>query len=178
MVDDTGSYEGAQDCSSSAPPSGELGPEAAVCRCGAPVHAKLDDRCAGGHVLKGNDLALVVGNRSAAFWAEHEQARHELRDAIITDAGHDPQDEPPRALVIAADGLAQAMLIRDSAYLRMVESGGPLTSSGRTRRAFNVWCTALDRTERHVRLVGLRREPKPVPTLVEHMAKQAAEAKG
>ena len=72
--------------------------------------------------------------------------------------------------MIAADGLAQAMLVRDSAYLRMVEAGGPLTSSGRTRRAFLVWTAALDRTEKHLRLIGLRREPRPAQTLAEVMA--------
>ena len=157
------------------PPFGVAGAETAPCRCGAAPHPEHAERCSNGHVLKGSALALVVGHRSRAFWAEHENARCELRDSIIIDAGHELEDAP-RALAIAADGLAQAMLIRDSAFLRLVAAGGPLTSSGRTRRVFTVWCAALDRTERHLRLVGLKREPKPVPSLQEYLRERTEAA--
>ena len=150
-------------------PSGGDGGETAVCRCGAGPHAELEDRCAAGHVLRENRLAVVTGHLSARFWRDHVQARREIVESLIVDAGHDP-DNAPRALLVAVDGLAQSMLIRDSAFERVVEAGGPLTSSGRTRRAFNVWCAALDRTERHLRLIGLKREPKPGPSLDEYLA--------
>ncbi len=140
----------------------------AVCRCGAGASTKHPDRCAAGHVLTGNDLALVVGHRSAAFWREHAEAQREIRDAIIADAGYELYDAP-RALELAADGAAQAALVRDSAFTRMVQQGGPLTVKGKTRHAFTIWCAALDRTERHLRLVGLRREPRPAQTLAEVM---------
>ena len=141
---------------------------ATVCRCGAGPSTKHPDRCAAGHVLVGNDLALVVGHRSAAFWREHAVAQREIRDAIIADAGHEPGDAP-RALELAADGAAQAALIRDSAFDRMVQQGGPLTVKGKTRHAFKVWCAALDRAERHLRLVGLQRQARPVESLAEVM---------
>ncbi len=156
----------------SSAPSGPVGSETApeaVCRCGVGPHPELGDRCAAGHVLKGNALALVVGARSAAFWNEHSKERWELREAIVSDAGH-TSGNAPRALELAADGLAQAVLVRDSAFLRLVDSGGPVTSSGRTRRIFTVWCSAADRVERHLRLVGLKRQLKPAPTLAEVMA--------
>ncbi len=143
-------------------------PEPAACRCGAAPHPSDGNRCEKGHMIRDNQAALVVGHRSRRFWLQHAEAQREIRDAIITDAGHE-LDDAPRALTIAADGLAQAQLVRDSAYLRMVEAGGPLTSSGRTRRAFQVWTAALDRTEKHLRLVGLRREPRPAQTLAEVM---------
>ena len=140
-----------------------------------PPHPELEDRCTGGHVTTGNRLALVTGARSVAFWREHEEARRELVAAIVTDAGHDLEDAP-RSLLLAAHSLAQATLIRDAAYLRLVESGGPVTSSGRTRRVFAVWCSALDRVERHLRLVGLKREPKPAPSLEEYLQQRAKAA--
>ncbi len=139
-----------------------------VCRCGVGPHPEFGERCAAGHVLKGNALALVVGARSAAFWAEHNRDRRELVAAVVEDAGA-TLGTASRALLLAADSLAQATLIRDSAYLRMVESGGPLTSSGRSRGAFTVWAAALDRVERHLRLVGLKRQLKPAKTLAEVM---------
>jgi hypothetical protein len=112
-----------------------------------------------GRFTRGNRSALVVGARSRAFWEVHESARREIVEAVISDAGHD-LDDAPKALQIAAEGIAQATLVRDSAFLLVVESGGPMTTSGRTRRSFNAWLAALDRLERHLRLVGLRREPK------------------
>ena len=115
-----------------------------------------------------------MGAHSAAFWLEHDAARREVAAAIIADAGHTLEDAP-RALAIAAETIAQAVLIRDSAYLRLVEAGGPLAASGRVRRAFIAWCSAADRLERHLRLVGLRRVPRPVPSLAEALAMAEAE---
>jgi hypothetical protein len=143
-------------------PFGSVGEgTASSCRCGAGPHPELDGRCAAGHVVRGNGLALLTGESSSQFWAEHAEAHRERADAVIADAGHTRTDAP-RALTIAADSIAQATLIRDSAYLRLAESGGPLASSGRVRRAFAVWATAVDRVERHLRLVGLRRLSRPV----------------
>jgi hypothetical protein len=145
-------------------PFGTFGPAPApFCRCGAGPHPVLQGRCSNGHVVLGNGLALVTGAHSAAFWAEHEALGRELRNAIIADAGH-TEDDAPRALAIAAESIAQATLIRDSAYIRLAESGGPLAASGRVRRAFAVWSASVDRLERHLKLVGLRRMPKPAPS--------------
>ena len=155
-------------CRCGAPWLGDHCANGHVCSCGADRNTKHRSRCVAGHVLTGNTEALVVGHRSAAFWREHEEKRQELQNALIIDAGYE-LDDAPRALEIAADGLAQAMLVRDSAYLRMVDSGGPLTSGGRTNRAFVVWIAALDRTEKHLRLIGLQRKPRPVQTLAEVM---------
>lgn len=135
-----------------------------ACKCGADRHTKHADRCAGGHPLKGAaGPALVVGNRGAAFWRQHEEARQEIRKAIIADQGLSETDAP-RALQLAAESIAQAVLVRDSAYTRLVEAGGPLSSSGRTRRCFTVWAMSVDRVERHLKLVGLKKTPKGVAT--------------
>ncbi|MCH7667135.1 MAG: hypothetical protein IH936_14550 [Acidobacteria bacterium] len=158
-------------------PSGGDGGGTAVCRCGAGSHAELEDRCAAGHVLRENRLAVVTGHRSVQFWRDHAQARREIVESVIADAGHGSDGSAPRALELAADGVAQAALVRDSAYHRMVEAGGPLTSSGRTRRAFEVWVRAMDRLERHLRMVGLRRQPRPVQSISEFVSEAAGAAR-
>ena len=121
-----------------AAPSGENGTDAAPvtggCKCGAGPHPEHPDRCAAGHVLTGNGLAVVAGHRSVAFWNEHERDRRALQRAVVEDAGQ-TLATAPQALLLAADGLAQAVLVRDSAFARVCEAGGPLTSAGRTRRA-------------------------------------------
>ena len=146
-------------------PSGEVGP-ASVCRCGAARHPDRADRCAAGHLITGNTASVVVGHRGADFWHQHDQLRREIRDSIITDAGHS-QDDAPRGLALAADGIAQASILRDAAYSRLMTVGGPLTSHGRARRAFSVWLAAADRVERQLRLVSLRRAPKSVPSATD-----------
>jgi hypothetical protein len=141
--------------------SSETGIEAPSTQASAPLGAvgPRGDRDAGGRFRAGNRSAVVVGQHSRAFWNAHEAARRDIAADVVSDAGHSPADAP-RALQLAADGIAQAALLRDSAFLRLVQSGGPMTSSGRTRRAFTVWQAASDRLERHLRLVGLRRVPK------------------
>lgn len=175
MADDAGALrESAQDSIShprdkgglSAPspsPSGEAGTDTAVCRCGAGAHPEDPDRCAMGHMIRGNTAAVVAGERSAQFWREHAAARRELREQILADAGHEP-DDAPEALRLAADSLAQATLVQQSAYLRMIEEGGPLSSKGRARRCFDVWIRATDRVERYARLVGLKRRSRKLST--------------
>ena len=127
------------------------------------------DRDRRGRFAPGNGAALVAGEHSAEFWRTHEAIRHNISREILADAGHVSGDAP-RALVIAAESIAQALLIRDSAYARMADAGGPLTASGRVRRAVVVWSAAVDRLERHLRLVGLGRVPRPAPTLAQYLA--------
>src|SRR5207244_1798872 len=63
-----------------APPFGRAGSDtASVCRCGAGPHPEREDRCAAGHVVPGNRLAVVTGSRSAAFWTAHEHVRGEIQ---------------------------------------------------------------------------------------------------
>lgn len=118
--------------------------------------------------LAKNTKALVVGDRSAAFWRAAAAERTAIVASVVADAGHTVEDAP-RALLVAADALAQAILIQQSAFVRLVESGGPLTSANRTRRALIVWQGAVDRTEKFLRLVGLRRVPKPAEDLAAYV---------
>jgi hypothetical protein len=152
-------------------------PSIPSCRCGAGPSAAHKDRCANGHVLKGNTAAILVGAESVTFWRAEQAARDEITQDILADRGTTPS-EAPRAMVLVADTIAQAKILRDSAYKRIVETGGPLASDGRARRAFEVWCAAADRLEKHLRLVGLERKARPAPTIAEFIEQQARAARG
>jgi hypothetical protein len=80
------------------------------------------------------------------------------------------EEDAPTALLEAADGAAQALLIRNSAFLRLVESGGPTTLHDRRRTALDVWERASDRALRHLQVIGFERAPRRVPTLAEALA--------
>jgi hypothetical protein len=136
--------------------------------CG-PVGQEADRDRASGRFVAGNRAALVVGASSSAFWAAHAAARREIWRDVIADFGYTETDAP-RALQLAADGLAQASLLRESAFAKLVESGGPMTSAGRTRRAFVVWQVAADRVEHYLRLVGLQRRARPTLNVAAQFA--------
>lgn len=148
-------------------PMGEVGPLTLTRR----------QRAARGRFAVANTESVVVDKYSAAFWAAQDGARREIITSVLEDAGH-RVDDAPRALRLAAEGIAQATLLRDSAYARVVEAGGPLTSNGRTRRAFNVWLETLDRLERHLRLVGLKRASRRTNIAEQFAQHHAAQREG
>lgn len=155
-----------------APPSREE--SGGSCRCGAGPSQTRAGRCARGHVLRGNTLALVAGLESPRFWAEHEELRRSLVAGLVRDSG-ESEDNPPTALAIEADIIAKSVIVADSAYDRMLLEGGPLSQSGKARKAFTVWLAATDRLERHIRLVGLKRAPRPTLAPALGMLKQVLE---
>lgn len=162
----------------SSEPSSMNGHETATdtgCKCGAPAHAELPDRCAAGHVTKGNTAAMVTGERSSSFWLEHDRHYRELLDELAADIGHDSYEDAPAAARGAFDGLAQALILRDSAYRRTVENGGPVMPSGRPRRVAKFQQEMDRRAEAWCRQLGLKRIPKAGPSLAEYMEKREAE---
>jgi hypothetical protein len=121
-----------------------------------------------GRFVRGNRASLLVGDRSAQFWAAVDAARQAMAAGAITDAGFS-LDDAPKTLEIAADSLAQARLIQLSAFERVKAEGGPLTTTNRTRRAYPVWLSATDRVERWVRVLGIKRTPKAAPSLQDYI---------
>lgn len=119
------------------------------------------DRDGAGRFVAGNRASLIVGQRSVAFWEASRDALRQIRDDVVADAGFTVEDAP-RALLLAAEGIAQQTLIRDSAFDRVTEAGGPLTTNDRTRRAHKAWESATDRLDRSLRLVGLKRVAREI----------------
>jgi len=129
-----------------------------ACSCGREVEPQGSGRCpACGRWLPGNSAAVVVGERSRQFWKANEEERRQLEDRIIRDAGY-TRDTAPVGLLLAARTAAQAASLQEAAYDRVNQSGGPLTSSDRPRRAYRVWCNSSDRLDRAQRLIeGMER---------------------
>jgi hypothetical protein len=146
-------------------PSGVTGPE-----------AERDTR---GRFQRHNTAAVTHGARSAAFWRAAQAQVDAIAGSIIRDAGHS-DDDAPEALRLAAFATARAALTESGTWLRMVETGGPGTSSERTRATFTRWSAAAGNTRDWLRLIGLRRVPKPAPdplvALRERVARDHAAA--
>jgi hypothetical protein len=166
-------------CESDAPSGGNGAPTAPpACRCGAGASSTNEHRCANGHLLPGHPSQLIVGHRSVAFWNAAQDALSELVGDVLRDHGYSP-DDAPRALLVAAEGFAQAKLIADAAFDRLRVVGGPLSDrNDRARRAFTVWESASASVERHAKLLGLKRRTKHVdPLEALHRAVERANAK-
>ena len=110
----------------------------------------------------------MTGASSRVFWDSQAQVRQGIEHRIIRDGGYTTEDAP-EALRLAAASIGQAAVVQQSAFARLIESGGPLTSRGRQRRAFVVWQAATDRLDRGLRLVGLRRMPKPALSPLDYI---------
>ena len=122
-----------------------------------------------GRFARGNRAAVVTGARSVQFWQEAEAALDEMASSILADRGFAYADAPV-ALRLAARGAAQAAIVRDAAYTRMVESGGPLSGSDRERGAHKIWAAASDRVLRHTQAIGYERKATDLPTITDYLA--------
>jgi hypothetical protein len=114
-----------------------------------------------GQFTKGNTARVVSAWRSVQFWEAAAGARTRLRDAAIVDRGFALADAPVTVQAVA-DGLAQAVLIRDGCFLRLLALDGPLTTSGRRRDVLTAWEGASDRALRHATALGLSRVGRDV----------------
>jgi hypothetical protein len=140
------------------------------------VESQRDEK---GKFRPGNTAALKHGLKTAAFWSQVEQSMHEAIALRLVDLGFTPETAPA-ALLAAVRGEQQAIIIRDSAFARLVETSGPLTSKDRRRSAFAIWAAASDRAERHQRLLGLQRQPRavdPIEALRKALAPENGDAK-
>ncbi|MEO7189494.1 MAG: hypothetical protein ABI051_00410 [Vicinamibacterales bacterium] len=133
-------------------PSGDVGP--------------ITDRDERGRFERGNRAAQITGARSVQFWEAADSLRRDLAAGILHDRGYS-FDDAPVALRLTALGLAEAQIVRDSAFARMVELGGPLTGKDRERGAHRVWSQASDRVLRHTSAIGFERAAPRVKTAIE-----------
>lgn len=126
-----------------------------------------------GRFGKGNTAALITGSRSAAFWEAAEAERQRIRTDTLS-AMNVPTSEATAPELAIADGLAQSVLVRDSAFLKLQGDGGPVTTKGRARKAVDVWQTASQSAMRHAQVArGMRRERTfHADTLDAHLRRQ------
>jgi hypothetical protein len=93
-------------------------------------------------------------------------AVRELRDAVLTDQGGEPECSAVRRALI--DDFAQAVVLRDAAY-SYIATVGPLTKKGYPRAVCKLWSVASARVERLAAQIGLQRVPRPIAGLLTHL---------
>lgn len=162
-----------------AEPSGAPGQDdgtVTVCRCGAGPHPEYGARCEAGHVVAGNLLALTVGHRSPRAQAAHRPAVQARVRELVEAKGY-TEDQAPPDLRIIGTHLAWSERWRAEADERIEQSGGPLTSAGRERRALKVaekWDRRVESWNRQYSQFPERSEP--IETLEEYILRRQREA--
>lgn len=111
-----------------------------ICNCGETRYsAKDSQRCINGHLLRGNRAAAITGEHGANFRREHSAEIDAMADQFARDAGYPSVKAAPLGFQIAAIALARTAKVGDLAYWKMLEAGGPLSESGKPRRAYSIW---------------------------------------
>src|SRR5688572_24420613 len=111
-----------------------------ICSCGATTtSAKSRNHCARGHLTPGNRASAVTGHHGKDFRDKHGAEIEAMADQFARDAGYSSLKAAPLGFQIAAIALSRTAKVGDLAYWRMLESGGPMSESGKPRRAYSIW---------------------------------------
>src|SRR5262249_12797692 len=124
-----------------------------------------------GQFVRHNTRAGTTFARANGFWTAIEPAKRELLDRVREAAGG--TDHAGETLLGLQDAYCEARLFRVSMFLRLVDSGGPITGKGKTRALYRAYLEALDREVKLAQVIGLTRRPRPV-TPSEAMMQQPA----
>ena len=110
------------------------------------------------HLAMGKTLS-----RSVQFWRAVEPAKRELVERVRRDFACD--GDSVETLLGLIDGYAEARLFRMTMFLRIVDTGGPISPKGKMRAFYDAYLKALDRETKLAMVLGLERRSKPVQPL-------------
>jgi hypothetical protein len=140
---------------------------ASRCKCGKGPHPTIVGKCAVGHKLKGfPGDRLIAGEKSVLFWKAVAEQQGAIVRQVLQDQGYTEEDAPEAVRQIAGT-LAEAVLLKASAFQRIVELGGPMSASNHGRRAFDIWDTCSGKVLAAANKLGLQRVPRPAASLAD-----------
>ncbi len=114
-----------------------------------------------GRFLPGCNGYAITG--SQRLWSELEPLRADLIERATEELQISKTGAMTRVGLVSA--WAEASLLRQCLWHRMMESDGPLTGRGACKAIFNVYIRAQERETKLARCIGLDRVAKEVPTL-------------
>ena len=117
---------------------------------------------------------LTHGGYSQHRWRELLPLRQEWRRQWLADKGHDEADVP-LGLSLLIDAAIELRLKSLTYFQALVDGPGPVTATGRRARIAEHNRKEVEAFARVVMQIGLRREPKPAPSLAEFLASRAPE---
>ena len=149
----------------------------AICRCGATaLHVTDPQRCTGGHVLAGNQVARKHGIRAfeqrgeSALPADLRVSVDDFKMQVIADRGGlDALTAIQRGCIVRLSEVETVSRLLASDLAQR----GLFTPRGRVRSTLQRWLEVIDRWERLAQRIGMDRRNQVV-TLSERLAAAAA----
>lgn len=130
----------------------------------AAIAARSSDRDASGRFTKHNAASVKTWRDSTMLKADLAPLKADLVARVYVDLGL-TADEVPEVMRTCIDMWAEATILRQVAFTRLSQQGGPITNKGRTRALLATWQTAFDRELRVAERIGLERRAKPAQSL-------------
>jgi hypothetical protein len=137
--------------------------------------AKMNERDAGGRFTSANTAHLQTLEHSAQLWVALEPLKLEMTTRVRAQLAADG-DDAAETLLGTIDAYVEARLLRSSAFVRLCQLGGFMTSKGRARALLSTWGSAFDREMRAAEKLGLERRARRVSESVrEFLDRERAE---
>jgi hypothetical protein len=141
---------------SAAEPAAELGNVGQII---AGLVARHDQRDARGRFTLDNTGHMKGLDHSEQLREALEPLKRDLVQRVRLQLGADV-DDAPETLLGMIDGYAEARLLRSSAFVRLAQLGGFVTSKGKARALLTTWGSAFDREMRAAERLGLVRRAR------------------
>lgn len=123
--------------------------------------ARTSERDNKGRFTRDNAAHLTTLEHSSQLRAALEPLKRELIARMRIQLCADVEDAPETLLGVI-DAYAEARLLRSSAFVRLAQLGGFMTSKGKARALLSTWGAAFDREMRAAEKLGLERKARHV----------------
>ena len=149
-----------------APPAAELGNDGRIGAALGGLLARTNERDPKGRYTRDNTAHLGTLEHSSQLWRALEPLKQEIIGRVRTQLAADT-DDAPETLLGVIDAYAEARLLRSSAFVRLSQLGGFMTSKGKARALLSTWGAAFDREMRAAERLGLVRRARRAQSPIE-----------
>jgi hypothetical protein len=147
-------------------PTAELNDDGRIGAALGGLLARTNERDPKGRYTRDNTGHLTTLEHSSQLWRALEPLKQEIIGRVRTQLAADT-DDAPETLLGVIDAYAEARLLRSSAFVRLSQSGGFMTSKGAARALLGTWGAAFDREMRAAERLGLVRRARRAQTPIE-----------
>jgi hypothetical protein len=147
-------------------PTAEVGTDGQIRAALDGLVARTNERDHKGRFQRDNTGRLSTLEYSAQLRAALEPLKRDMVERVRVQLAADT-DDAPETLLGLIDGYVEARLLRSSAFVRLAQLGGFMTSKGKARALLSTWGAAFDRELRAADKLGLQRRARRTQTPIE-----------
>jgi hypothetical protein len=142
-------------------PGAELGIDGHIGAALGGLLARRSERDSKGRFTRDNTGHLGGLEHSMQLRAALEPLKRDMVLSVRRQLAAD-SDNAPETLLGVIDAYCEARLLRSSAFVRLSQLGGFMTSKGKARALLGTWASAFDREMRAAERLGLERRSKSI----------------